>query len=118
MVVNYLHDARLESKVPLDQIYGSIFYVLAGMLVIGLIANFLVRPVAEKYFMSDVELARERQLAHEKSLADTAAVASGGAISVDGASSALAVGIAWLIVGVPLAYGIWMTLQKAATLFK
>ncbi len=118
VVVNYLHDARLEARVPMEQIYGSIFYVLAGMLVIGLIANFLVRPVAEKYFMSDAELAQERQLAHEKPLANTAVVASGGAGTVDGASSALAVGIAWLIVGVPLAYGIWMTLQKAATLFK
>ena len=118
VVVNYLHDARLEARVPMEQIYGSIFYVLAGMLVIGLIANFLVRPVAEKYFMSEAELQQERQLAHEISLADTAAVASGGAGTVDGASSALAVGMAWLIVGVPLAYGIWMTLQKAATLFK
>ena len=119
MVVNYLHDTRQEAKVPLDQIYGSIFYVLAGMLVIGLVANFLVRPVAEKYFMSDAELAQERQLAHEKSLADAAALgATGGVTAGDGASSAFAVGIAWLIVGAPLAYGIWMTLQKAATLFR
>jgi MFS family permease len=119
VVVNYLHDARLEAKVPLDQIYGTIFYVLAGMLVIGLLANLVVRPVAEKYFMSDAELAKERQLAHEKTLADataTAAAATGGADSR--ATSALAVGIAWVIVGVPLAYGIWMTLQKAVTLFR
>ncbi|MFI4889428.1 MAG: OFA family MFS transporter [Steroidobacterales bacterium] len=115
VVVNYLHDKRLESKVPFDEIYGSIFYVLAGMLVIGLIANLLVRPVAAERFMSDAELAREKQLAHEKSLADATAATG---IAAGGASSPVTVGIAWLVVGVPLAYGIWMTLQKAATLFK
>jgi MFS family permease len=119
VVVNYLHDERLEAKVPLDQIYGTIFYVLAGMLVIGLLANLVVRPVAEKYFMSDAELARERQLAHEKTLADATA-AAGAATGGGGshATSAFAVGIAWVIVGVPLAYGIWETLQKAVTLFR
>jgi MFS family permease len=119
VVVNYLHDERLEAKVPLDQIYGTIFYALAGMLVIGLIANLVMRPVAAKHFMSDEELAKERQLAHEKTLADAAATA-GPATGApgSGATSALAVTIAWVIVGVPLAYGIWITLQKAVTLFR
>jgi len=119
VVVNYLHDERVEAKVPLDQIYGTIFYVLAGMLVMGLIANLIVRPVAEKHFMSDAELARERQLAHEKTLADAATTADAATVANDSrAASALAVAIAWVIVGVPLAYGIWMTLQKAVTLFR
>jgi MFS family permease len=119
VVVNYLHDERVEAKVPLEQIYGTIFYVLAAMLVIGLLANLIVRPVAEKHFMSDAELAKERQLAHEKALADAAAAADAATVATDSrASSALAVAVAWVIVGVPLAYGIWMTLQKAVTLFR
>ena len=52
VVVNYLHDTRLEAKVPFDQIYAPIFLVLAAMLVIGFIANWLVKPVAEKYYMT------------------------------------------------------------------
>ena len=28
------------------------------------------------------------------------------------------VAVAWLLVGVPLLWGIWMTLQKAAALFR
>jgi hypothetical protein len=28
------------------------------------------------------------------------------------------VGVAWLLVGVPLLWGVWMTLQKAAALFR
>ena len=113
VVVNYMHDVRLEQKIPFDQIYGPIFYVLAAMLVVGLIANLLVRPVADKYFMTDAELAHEKQLAHERSLA-SATTGSGG----ESSSNAAIAPIAWLAVGLPLAYGIWVTLQKSALLFK
>ena len=113
VVVNYMHDVRLEQKIPFDQIYGPIFYVLAAMLVVGLIANLLVRPVADKYFMTDAELAHEKQLAHERSLV-SATTGSGG----ESSSNAAIAPLAWLAVGLPLAYGIWVTLQKSAVLFK
>lgn len=115
VVVNYMHDMRQESKVPFDQIYGPIFYVLAGMLVVGFVANLLVRPVDEKFFMSDEELAKEKQLAHEKSEA-SAASASGPVNSET--SSMMTVVFAWLAVGIPLAWGVSLTVQKAAILFK
>ncbi len=113
VVVNYMHDIRLEQKVPFDQIYGPIFYVLAAMLVVGLLANLMVRPVADRYFMSAEELAHEKKLAHEKSLK-----AEGlGEGHSERHSPALA-WFAWLAVGIPLAYGIWVTLQKSAALFR
>ena len=68
VVVNYMHDVRVEAQVPFDQIYGPIFYVLAAMLAIGFVANLLVRPVDEKFFMSDAELAAEKKLAHEQAV--------------------------------------------------
>lgn len=113
VVVNYMHDMRLEAKVPFDQIYGPIFYVLAAMLVIGFIANMLVRPVADRFFMSDAELAVEKQLAHEKTLAS----AVGGSAADGGTSHPVLAVLAWVAVGGPLAYGIWVTLQKTAVLF-
>ena len=114
VVVNYMHDIRLEQKVPFDQIYGPIFYVLAAMLVVGLIANLLVRPVAEHHFMSAEALAHEKQLAHERSLA----AEKGEVAESEGATGPLVAPLAWLAVGIPLAYGIWVTLQKSAVLFK
>ena len=113
VVVNYMHDMRLEAKVPFNQIYGPIFYVLAAMLVVGFIANMLVRPVADRFFMSDAELAVEKQLAHEKSLAS----AVGGSAADGGNSNPVIAVLAWVAVGGPLAYGIWVTLQKSAVLF-
>ena len=115
VIVNYLHDTRVESRVPYDQVYGSIFYVLAALLVVGLIANLLVRPVAASRFMSDAELAAAQQRVRDRAAAGT----SGGAYEGSGGeSSTLVVALAWLFVGLPLAYGIWMTLLKASTLFK
>jgi hypothetical protein len=46
--------------VPKAQAYDITMYVLAGMLVLGLICNLLVRPVADKHFMTDAELAARR----------------------------------------------------------
>jgi len=115
VVVNYLHDIRLEQGIPFDQIYGPIFYVLAGMLVVGLLANLLVRPVDERHFMNDQELAHEKQLARERSLAPEKAADQEAS---DRPSGQAIVVLAWLAVGIPLAYGIWVTLLKSAVLFK
>ncbi len=40
-------------------------YILAGLRVIGFFANLSVRPVAERFYMSDADLEAERRLAHE-----------------------------------------------------
>ncbi len=57
VIVNYMHDSREAAGVPADQIYEPIFYVLAGLLVAGFIANFVIRPLHQKWFMKpeDVE---------------------------------------------------------------
>jgi len=113
VVVNYMHDVRLEAGASFDQIYGPIFYVLAGMLVVGFVANLLVRPVAPKWFMTDAELGAERKLAH-----DAAIKSPGDAAAVTGRGSHRGlVMAAWLLVGIPLAYGIWNTVTKALVLF-
>lgn len=111
VVVNYMHDLRLEQHVPFDQVYSPIFYVLAGMLGIGFIANLLVRPVADRYFMSESELAAEKQLAHEQ--AAPAVKGSGASAS----SGKWVVVLAWLAVLIPISYGISSTVQKAWALF-
>jgi MFS family permease len=111
VVVNYMHDTRLEKQVPFDQVYAPIFVVLACLMVVGFIANMLVKPVSEKYFMSDAELAEVQKVSHEKSL-QTAAIATESA-----AQDGLLVKLAWLAVLIPIGYGVWSTLQKAWALF-
>ena len=114
VVVNYMHDVRLEAGVPFDQIYGPIFFVLAGMLVVGFVANLLVRPMEQKWTMTDAELEATRKVAH-----DTVAKNAAGEVEeVTGQGEhRMLVAAAWLVVGIPLAYGIWNTLAKAWVLF-
>lgn len=114
LLVNYLHDTRQQAHVPFDQIYSSIFYVLAGLLIVGMIANFLVTPVAADKFMTDAELAQAKQKAHEVANANQAGDAAGGALELAGTGWVI---FGWIVVGIPLAYGIYMTLLKAAKLF-
>jgi MFS family permease len=113
VIVNYLHDTRLASGVAPDQVYGPILYILAGMLVVGFVANLLVRPVNPKWQMTDEELAAERAKLHEK----TDVIASGSFGIGKGGIDAKAA-VFWLLVGIPLAWGVLKTVEKALVLFQ
>jgi hypothetical protein len=65
--------------------------------------------------MTEDELAAERRLAHEK--AQAATVELRGAIAAATPSSPAVVALLWLFVGIPLAWGVYVTLQKAFVLF-
>jgi MFS family permease len=113
VIVNYMHDARVAEGVPPDQIYQPIFYVLAGLLVLGFIANLLIRPLDKKWFMSEQEVAELQ--AKMKSRAETRA---GPATAAAAGGFDLRVWLAWAAVGIPLAWGVWITLEKALILFR
>src|SRR6266852_1533755 len=65
VLVNYIREFQIARGVPNAQAYNTTMYILAALLVIGFFANLAVKPVAERYYMTDVELAAERQLGHE-----------------------------------------------------
>ena len=114
VLVNYIREYQIANGVPKAQAYDITMYILAGMLVLGIICNALVRPLDNKYFMTDEELAHEKKLAHERAVAS---VVVGSTVSSGSTSSATVV-LAWLAVGIPMLIGIGVTLQKAAILFK
>ena len=53
VLVNYLREYQLSIGVERAAAYDITLYILAGLLVLGFICNLLVRPVADKYFMTD-----------------------------------------------------------------
>jgi MFS family permease len=114
VIVNYLRQYQLDHGVPRAQVYDITAYILCGLLVLGFICNWLVRPVADKHFMTDKELDAERKLAHEAAIA--ASVSDRDAD--DTRTSPATVAIAWLLVGIPIAWGVSVTLQKAWVLFR
>ena len=115
VVVNYMRDYQLGLGIPREQVYNQTMYILVGMLVVGLVCNLLVRPVADKWFMSEAELAEEKRLAHERALATEVVGSSARAPAQP--SSPLLVAAAWAAVGIPLAWGVWRTLLSAAKFF-
>jgi hypothetical protein len=65
--------------------------------------------------MTDEELAEERRLAHEKAAASV--VVRDEESGADDAVDPMVVVIAWVAVGIPLAWGIYRTLQSVAKFF-
>ena len=115
VVVNYMRDYQLSLGIPREQVYNQTMYILVGMLVVGLICNLLVKPLDAKWFMNDEELAQEKRLAHEKAIASEV-VRSGDDQATDTVSP-MVVALAWVAVGLPLAWGVYRTLQSVAKFF-
>ena len=113
VVVNYMRDYQLGLGIPREQVYNQTMFILVGMLVVGLIANLMIKPVDAKHFMTAEELAHEKKLAHEKASAAEVGAGHGAASQ----SNALWVALAWTAVGIPLVWGIYRTLLSVGKFF-
>ena len=110
LIVSCLRDYQLARNTPPAQVYDLIAYVLCGLLALGFVCNLLVRPVARKHFMTEAEVEAQRRLANES--ARRAALTETQLMRVDRTRPSRLVG-AWIAVGVPILWGVWMTLDKA-----
>ena len=111
VVVNYIREYQLEQGLPPDQAYNVTMYVLAAMLLGGLICNLLIRPVKERHFMTAEKLAAERATAREQA-------AEAATPSPASASSPVLLVVAWTAIAIPLAWGVWITVTKSLALFR
>jgi MFS family permease len=55
VLVNYIREYQIDHGVPKTQAYNTTMYIMAGLLVIGLICNSLVRAVDARYHMKSRE---------------------------------------------------------------
>ena len=111
VVVNYIREAQLKAGVPGDRVYDYTMYILAGMLALGFVANLMVRPVSPKWYMREDEVAALQARA-------SAAGTVGGSFGIGTGGLDAKSAIAWALVGIPLAWGVWTTLAKAFVLFQ
>jgi MFS family permease len=106
-----VRQAQLDAGVAKNLVYDRTLYILAVLLLVGMICNLLVKPVKESDLMTDAELAHEKSLQHENAAvaasADDAARGSFGLVGI----------VAWALVGIPFLIGIWIAIGKAAVLF-
>jgi hypothetical protein len=115
VIVNYIREYQLSHGVAHAQVYTITMYVLAGILAIGLICNMLVRPVDPKHYMTPAQEAALDAASAEHGAAPAPVPAAVAA--ADPPTPTWKVTAAWLAVGIPLAWGVWVTLQQAAKLF-
>ncbi|GJE11502.1 MULTISPECIES: OFA family MFS transporter [Methylobacterium] len=111
-VITKIREAQVAAGVQGAELYGRTMYVLASFLAVGFLCNLLVRPLAQRWFMSDSERA-------------SLDVRTGA--TVGGASGSFGIGrggfspgaaVAWAVVGIPIVWGIGITLSKAFILFR
>jgi len=53
VLVNYMREYQLQHGADKASAYQTVLRVMAALLIVGFIANFMVRPVAEKYWMKE-----------------------------------------------------------------
>ena len=102
ILVTQLRQAQLNAGVARANVYDHTMYILAFLLAGGLVCNLLIRPVPEHWFTTVEPL-------HGL---DLPTIGTGAT-----AKAGLLLPLSWLAVGLPLAWGFYMTVLKASALF-
>jgi MFS family permease len=115
VLVNYIREFQIGRGVPPAQAYNVTMYVLASMLIAGLLCNLAVRRVDDRLFT----------LAAPSPGPASTPVASGFpgsarplVLEAPAAGGWALVAVAWLLVSAPLAWGVVKTLALAVQLFR
>jgi len=112
LLVGYIRDAQRKAGIDQALVYDRTMYILAGLLVIGLICNFLIKPVDDKWHLSDAEVARL-----QADSAKSEAAIQHGSFGIGKGGLDAKAALFWIVVGIPLAWGVWKTLDSAAKIF-
>jgi MFS family permease len=111
VLVNYIREAQIAAGVPRQQVYDFTMYILAGLLVLGFVANALVKPLAACWFASG------EQIPYPKPHIPSLKVPNVGIRDLGFGTWDFRAALAWTVVGVPLAWGTWVTVAQAVVLF-
>jgi MFS family permease len=145
VLVNYIREFQIESGVPREQAYTVTMYIMAGLLMIGLVCNLLVRPLLARGATphrpeadeltggvatgmpresAAAQVARNRTaeslprgMSGEPAVQDSEATPGDGRGDDASRNSTALLTISWLWVGVPLAWGVLETLRTSLALF-
>ncbi|MFM8803899.1 MAG: OFA family MFS transporter [Planctomycetia bacterium] len=112
VLVNYLNAQQIRAGVPRAAAYDRTMILLAGLLAVGFVCNSLVKPLAATG-------------SGPTDAADETAVKTAPAVELEpfvAEPAAHVTGVVplaafWLLVAVPMAWGLWATIRQAAVLF-
>jgi MFS family permease len=106
-LVSQLRQYQIDHGIAKAESYNITMYIMAGLLAVGLICNFLVRPVNPRFHMKT-----------DAGAAKAAVAAPVGVATGTSSTSPVTVFLAWALVGVPLLWGVYETVLNAMKLFK
>ena len=112
VIVNYIREFQLQRGVAPHEAYNFTMYVLAGMLIVGLICNALIKPVDAKHHMR-AEPDPARGSAETSAGIRASIPIAAGALSQRGLLIAT-----WTAIALPLLWGVWITLRNSLALFR
>ncbi|MDD2661606.1 MAG: OFA family MFS transporter, partial [Methylococcales bacterium] len=119
VIVNYMRDYQLSLGLPHEQVYNQTMMILAGLLMIGLLCNLLIRPLADKWFMTADELTVEKRHARELIAEEEVHFIEEAGQGEDAGKPThpTMVLLAWTMVLLPLSWGVYKTLVNAGKFF-
>ncbi len=111
-LVTYVSDYRIKHGVPRAEAYNATMYLMAGLLMVGFVCNLFVKPVDPKYGHAEGD--------RKEPVADSSGVAKVEDSPNPGRTTTppVAIALAWLVVVVPLGWGVYESVVKALPLFR
>ncbi|MDI9314372.1 MAG: OFA family MFS transporter [Hydrotalea sp.] len=136
VIVNYMREYQLHLGFSSAESYNQTMYILAGFLVVGLVANLFIYPVAmsvvqsslKKFTMLDKVANAAKKLGKEIIVEAKGLMGSAGGGATDivalqkrdkwqSAGHAATLAVAWGLVLLPLAWGFYQTMVAAVKIF-
>ena len=111
LLIGYLRDTQLAAGVDRAHLYNRTMYILAGILALGAVCNALIRPVARRWFENERGTASD----HRGTVKPTARTA---ATAIARPALNVKVVVAWLVVCIPIAWGVSKTFASAVIIFQ
>ncbi len=113
LLVGFIRDAQIAAGVPRAAVYNRTLLILAGLLFLGLIANLLIRPLSAKWFMKEEEV-----VPHIETATGPATPSASLSNGIDRGGFTTGALLAWLGIGIPIAWGVYQTLKSVVKMFQ
>ena len=114
VLVNYINESQIQSGIPKSHAYDTTMYILSSLLLGGMVCNFLLKPVNAKWFLIESPAMQSGTNAIPK-LNSISAIPNE---TTTNKNEWFLLGSFWLLVGLPILWGLWKTLNQSMFIFK
>ena len=114
VLVNYINESQIQSGIPKSHAYDTTMYILSSLLLGGMVCNFLLKPVNARWFLIESPAMQSGTNATPKP-SNIFAISNE---TTPNKNEWLFLGSFWLLVGLPILWGLLKTLNQSMFIFK